>query len=1112
MSTRADRLLRCVRQVAAQAGPEPDDAGLLTRFLTGRDPAAFEALVVRHGPMVLRVCRHVLGNRHDAEDAFQATFLVLARKASSVRPPGALAGWLHGVACRIALGARAAARRQFRERLGPGLAPPDPRPDPLAELTAREALRILEEEVQRLPEAYRLPVVLCCLHGVSQEEAARQLGSTPGSVKGRLERGRKHLHRRLTRRGLGLAAALALAEVSRGTAAGLDAGLAAATAKAAVAFASKSTAGACLVPATVAALAEAGVRHMALAKLFGLLLLLSVAAVAAGLALSANPRPAGEPAEAQPAAEAGPSAPGSPSTKGQARTDRYGDPLPAEAVARLGSLRFYDGNPIYRVVFSPDGKRIVSVGSGGQRLWDTATGRDLPMKIMGAGFFAAGGKLLATSGDPNDPTLWDVATGQAQARLPAEATRAPHVLSPDGKTLAYQHRATFPGGKTGPTLLFCDVGTGKIADPIDLGGSELREMLFSADGKTLVAPDRRNAIHVFDVARRVSLRTSPARAADFSGPVALSPDGKTLAAAPPRGNAIRLWDVGTFRELPALERQPQECPRSLSISPDGKLLAATYPYPMIRLWDLAGRKEVRHILAQAFSAVFSADGKTLAGGDDASVQLWDVATGQFRHDFGHTYAIDAVAFSPDGKRLASGACYTDTILRVWDPLTGKNTAQLRGHALGIEAVAYSPDGKLLASGSQDGTVRLWDPASGKEVRRLDAKDDMVYAMAFTPDGTTIATGGRRKAIHLWDVATGREVRSFDNPGGFVLRLAFSPDGKTIATLASDEAFVRLWDAATGKELRRLTTGTTRRSACLAFSPDGRELASGDDAGAVHIWDAQTGTERRTTAPLGGPVFALAFSPDGRSLAGGFEGATVQVWEVASGQRRIRWHHAGVGVVCSVAFSPDGTLLASGGRDRVAMVWDVTGRRTTTKPRPAGLTPEKFNALWNDLRDADAAKAFQAERALLGTGELVVPFLKDRLLPAASIDPERMDRLLTDLDSDKFAVREKAAREVEAMGDATEPALRKVLSGKPSSEVRRRVEELLGKFDPANSPEQLRGVRALEVLEGVGTPQAKELLTELAQGATKARLTREAKAALQRLGRPQPGVRTSGARR
>src|SRR5262245_54616300 len=283
MPTHTDRLLRCVLRIASQAGPEPSDSQLLARYLRDADSAAVAALVSRHGPMVRRACQHVLGNCHDAEDAFQATFLVLARKAAGIRPTGCLAGWLHGVASRVALGARAAARRRRGTALTPDMAPPDPRPDPLAELTARDTLRILEEEVQRLPEAYRLPVTLCCLHGLTQEEAARELGWTPGSVKGRLERGRKRLQRRLAARGLGSATALALVEVARATAAGPGEKLVAVAARAAVAVASGGTAGGGF-SSEVLALARRGLPPVALAKgKLGLLLLLAVA-LTAGLA------------------------------------------------------------------------------------------------------------------------------------------------------------------------------------------------------------------------------------------------------------------------------------------------------------------------------------------------------------------------------------------------------------------------------------------------------------------------------------------------------------------------------------------------------------------------------------------------------------------------------------------------------------------------------------------------------------------------------------------------------------------------------------------------------------------------------------------------------------
>ncbi len=268
MAAGPDTLLRYIRGLVLR--PESDevsDAALLGRFIMERDETAFAALVVRHGPLVLHVCQRVLGDVHDAEDAFQAAFLVLARKAATVRHPEALPAWLHGVARRAALKARLARTRQFRE-MGPLVVPAvDPRPDPLVDLSVRELLVIIDSELERLPEVYRLPVILCCLEGRSLEEAARQLGWTPGSVKGRLERGRKRLHDRLVRRGLTLSAALAAAEVSRGAAsAAVVARLVAATARGAMLFAARSTT-AGEVSAEAAALAGNVIKGMALARL-----------------------------------------------------------------------------------------------------------------------------------------------------------------------------------------------------------------------------------------------------------------------------------------------------------------------------------------------------------------------------------------------------------------------------------------------------------------------------------------------------------------------------------------------------------------------------------------------------------------------------------------------------------------------------------------------------------------------------------------------------------------------------------------------------------------------------------------------------------------------------
>src|SRR5262249_33982417 len=211
-SAQAGLVLRHIRRLGGTARPgQPPDAQLLERFTAQRDEAAYAALVGRHGPMVLNVCRSILRHEQDAEDAFQATFLVLARKAASVRQPEAVAGWLYEVAYRVAVKAQAdAARRRARERRASPMASPDPTLD----MTLRDLHRVLHEELQRLPDKYRLPLVLCYLEGRSHEEAAGQLGWSKGTFRGRLDRGREHLRRRLAARGVTLSALLCATAVT----------------------------------------------------------------------------------------------------------------------------------------------------------------------------------------------------------------------------------------------------------------------------------------------------------------------------------------------------------------------------------------------------------------------------------------------------------------------------------------------------------------------------------------------------------------------------------------------------------------------------------------------------------------------------------------------------------------------------------------------------------------------------------------------------------------------------------------------------------------------------------------------------------------------------------
>jgi RNA polymerase sigma factor (sigma-70 family) len=1116
MPTHADHLLRCVRRIASHAGPEPDDAGLLSRFLSGRDPAAFEALVARHGPMILRVCRHVLGNRQDAEDAFQATFLVLARKAASVRPPDALAAWLHGVACRVALGARAATRRRSREGLTPDLAPPDPRPEPLEELTAREALGIIEEEVQRLPESYRLPVVLCCLHGLSQEEAARRLGWTPGSVKGRLERGRQRLHRRLVRRGLGLGAALALAELSRGTAAALPGALAGATAKVALGFAARGSAGAGFAAGEVVALARTVLQPLGLAWVKLGLLLLAAAAVTAGLVVSVPRGPARESPQA--ARDARPL--GSPDGKALARTDRYGDALPEGAVGRLGTVRFRLGGWGGSVCFTPDGRRLITRdGGGGIHLWEVSTGRPLGRLSLpedqraGSIALAPDGQTLAAGGSDGAISLLDVRTGKAVRRLvgPPESASA-LAFSSDGKLLASGRDFDYPRkhGQDNPIQLW-DVATGKELHRLTGHKDTVTSLAFSPDGKTLASGAQRYdaTLRLWDVATGIERFALKGHGGELRS-VAFSPDGKTVATGS-MDKTIRLWEPATGKELRRLTGHLADV-MAVAFSPDGRVLVSGAFDRTLRLWDPAIGKQLRQVelddtgntrtltssskdrINRGFAAVaFSPDGKTLAAaGQDHTLRLFDAAAGdEVRPIRGQFDAVDAVAFSPDGGRVWTIA--GDRNLRAWEATAGKEDRALQTSDGRPLCVAFSPDGKLAATGGeQDKTARIWDLATGKELRRVVTTDE-IRALAFAPDGRTLATANRwnQPEVSVWDVATGKLRRRLPAPveGGnnTVVALAFTPDGRTLAG-ATHGGVVHFWDPASGAESRPQLK-LPRHCDLAVFSPDGRTLAVGNMSGTISLYELATGKEC-----LRCQGFPFCFSPDGRLLASG-RGAAIAVWDLASGEEigRFSGHR---GDIAALAFSTDGTRLVSGSQDTTALVWDLSTLRRPVRP---ALTRKRLEELWQALAGADAPVAYRGVGALAAAPEQSVPFLADVLRPVPPADPEQVARLLADLDGEEFAVRERASADLGRLGETAEPALRKALTGEVSAEVRRRVREVSDRLQ-VWSLERLRTERALEALERIGTPEAREVVARLARESSGTRTGTAARETLRRLGR------------
>lgn len=959
-------LVRHLRTRAHAAHVENlSDAQLLERFTATGDEAAFETLVRRHGPLVRGACRRVLGDGHDADDVFQAVFLVLARKAGAIRRRGAVSCWLYGVARRLACQLRRrTARRRDRERAAALLTRlterhQGPKSDAIGpgDLAWDEECAVLEEELARLPEKHRAPVLLCYLQGRSNVEAARQLGWPLGTVKSRLTRAREILRARLTRRGVALSVGAALP--GGATTAALPEVLVTTTRQAALAFAA-GQAGSPAISSGAVGLAAELLRELALGKLAfaGMLPLLLGALVWGAGALRGD-----DPADA-------PKKPTETARPVAVAADRQGDPLPPGAVARLGTTRLRHGQVVPLVSFLPGGKTLLTACRDGTlRQWDVSSGKELrriavaePKRTDNGGGFvlrlgsggpsaadaalSRDGTVLATLGKGGWVHLWDAVTGKERRKLPPTGSGvAGLALSTDGKILA-------------------ELGTDRTVRVLDV-----------ATGKQLARlgqPPRENPNGAFLVLGG-SGGPGPSR-------LAFAPDGTTLAVAEPgadgKPGVVKLYDVRTSKERRHIEGADAAAAVAPAFSPDGKLLAWARTGAVV-LADAATGKIVRRLTFDAKANrtpdfAFTPDGQQLAARDPAGpIVLWSIHDGKRLRTIAPADLASgrgAVAFSPDGKRLAVSA---GGAVRLLDAMTGKELPGPKGHRATVSRVAYSADGRTVLTWGEAGAGgdgRVWDAATGKELRRVRVPEGAA-ACTLSSDGKLLACIHSDRTMRLWDAATGKQRHRLDIPKGGATLPTFVPGDKLVAiqSVEGRAVVMALFDVASGKLVRRITVREISgrqefffplpRGAGFAFSPDGRVLAAQADVSVIGLWDVETGRRLRAIrSPERQAVRGMTFAPDGHALALDLGEGRIGLWEVATGRPRgllrakvkagvdsdmminfVVVEGAGLPLgparlAPRLAFSPDGKTLAHALADGEVILWDAAAGKERRRLR------------------------------------------------------------------------------------------------------------------------------------------------------------------------------------
>jgi WD40 repeat protein len=816
------------------------------------------------------------------------------------------------------------------------------------------------------------------------------------------------------------------------------------------------------------------------------------------------------------------------------RVDFLGDPLPDGAVRRYGSSRLRHTGRVEALAYSPDGKLLASCatlysGDGMIRLWDADTGKLVraidggqPSAVCLA--WSPDGKTLA-GGSDGRTRLWDVASGKE--------IRCRDVLSQEERKNREQVRG--------------------FGEPIP----QTRSVVFSPDGSTLLSVGS-HRLFTWDTktgAERYKLEGGKIFTPQFA---AFTPDGKRLVTAD-IGKMVEVWDARTARRLLGFEVEGPDRQVNifnLAAAPDGKHAALTLLNHLVVL-ELESGKVVKRRKKDGDHEEpisFSSDGTLIALAGRPAVRVWDWAADREVARLDERDAVmRRVCFRPGSKQLAWTG--DDGVIFVWDAAAGREVLRQVGQRGGIEHFLLRPDGKAFVTVDRVQTLRLWEAGAERPARELRFPDHLTPdSLAFTHDRKAIVAGDFRSRLATVDLAgentprvltgplkdrymkaiapggetalatdpysilshivtgAGKDWTTYRGPATKCYDARFSPDGK-FAYLHGDDNAACL-ELATHRLLWRepANMNVNYFGGCYALSPDGKLLAGGGavkldekDGGCVRVWDTATGRLVRTLRTPQFRLSAAAFSPDGCVLVaasrpsdhllvprGDGHDYLLTAWEVASGTEIVRFS-GHTGAVSGLAFAANGRTFLSANRDGTVLEWDWLRLDRTTP-----LRTDDENEVWNELA-SDAAKAYRAVARFVGSPKEGQALLSARLKPTPAVGLERLEKLLRQLDDDRFATRDAADRELREYGEQGVMFLRRALKEKLSVEAKRRVEEIVADLqERPYPPDELRRQRIVSALELIGSKEAINLLEAVTKTDADVCHVRQARDALKRL--------------